>query len=165
MKHHDVKLCVCGAQAWTPTKWGGVITVDADNLKLLTDYWWSIRRVGRLVYAESPRAAEHGLDRLLHRNVVRGAPLLDHRDRNGLSNMRENLRPTDRRGNLANIRPRKGRRFRGIKLDARTNLKKPWMARIAGKYLGRFATPEEAARAFDIAAVGVFGAEARLNFK
>jgi len=89
----------------------------------------------------------------------------DHRDRDGLNNQRRNLRPATRSQNTANQRMRVDNTtgFRGIA---------PWNGRWRAhvtvnrkqKHLGMFDTPEEAARARDIAALAAFGEFAQLNF-
>lgn len=61
--------------------------------------------------------------------------------------------------------PRVGRRFKGIyQAKAKASVHRPWCAECDNVSLGRFATQEEAARAYDAFAVVHFGAFARLNF-
>ena len=51
--------------------------------------------------------------------------------------------------------------FRGVKWEWQTQR---FRTRIAGKWVGRFMTAEEAARAYDTAARKLYGSEAVLNF-
>jgi len=100
----------------------------------------------------------------LHQLIL-GFPggVIDHINGNIFDNRRENLRLADKRGNRANAKPNGDRPFKGI-----TGGGGKWEAQIVsgGKkyYLGRFTTPEDAARAYDKAALDMFGDFARLNF-
>jgi hypothetical protein len=98
--------------------------------------------------------------------------LVDHVDGDKLNNRRRNLRIATPRQNMHNqVRPLRKRPYKGI---YRSSTGTPWTAQIsiprkgsgAGKTiaLGRFETAEEAARAYDAAALEHFGEFAALNF-
>lgn len=96
-------------------------------------------------------------------NLIMGQLGVDHRDHNGLNNKRSNLRVATNGQNQANRRT--SAQYRGIFKDRSGK----WVARIrqpVGKreYLGYFSDPEEAARAYDRAAVRIHGEFALLNF-
>ena len=94
-------------------------------------------------------------------------PRVDHVDGNGLNNQRSNLRPTTQAQNLANQLKRLGvtSKFKGVCWRDRPS---PWRATITvdgrQRGLGSFADEEQAARAYDAAALDLFGDRARLNF-
>jgi len=98
-------------------------------------------------------------------NFLTGWSLTDHVNGDGLDNRRGNLRQATHAQNMGNQRLRSNNTS-GYKGVSRSNQK--WQAHVfpAGRsvYLGRFATPEEAARAYDDAAAEHFGEFARLNF-
>jgi len=82
-------------------------------------------------------------------------------------NRRSNLRRTTNALNQANrrrVRSKSG--FKGVSSDS-TKRERPWRAHITiegrMKYLGGYATPEEAARAYDAAAREHFGEHAATN--
>ncbi len=109
---------------------------------------------------------------MMHRLVLRftdADPRIDHRDRNGLDNRKGNLRvatPSQNGGNrITNRNSSTG--FKGVTLR-RDCIIHPWRVRIMvmGKayIVGNFSTLQEAALAYDVAALERFGEFARLNF-
>jgi hypothetical protein len=104
---------------------------------------------------------------LMHRLLLPDAVEVDHKDRNGLNNQRANLRPATSSQNAANRRKRKvavTSQYKGVDWYRRTG---KYYARIMvnGKqhYLGSFTNQEDAARAYNAAAVEHFGKFAKLN--
>lgn len=102
----------------------------------------------------------------LHRWLL-NAPIgveIDHINRNSLDNRRSNLRMASRSQNCAN-RPAATGTFKGVTWhkDAQR-----WVAQIAvegkNRHIGCFLTEEEAALAYDVAALDAFGEFAWLNF-
>jgi len=97
----------------------------------------------------------------MHKLIVL-AKEVDHINRNGLDNRRQNLRSATRSQNVANSKPRG--KYKGVGWHKRSQ---KWYAHI-GKggrqfHLGVFDTPEAAAAAYDKAALEKFGEFARLN--
>jgi len=92
---------------------------------------------------------------------------IDHKSGDGLDNRRSNLRPTTNALNQANRRRVQSKSgFKGVSWDS-TKRERPWRAHITidgrMKFLGAFATPEEAARSYDVAARALFGEFAATN--
>lgn len=90
---------------------------------------------------------------------------VDHINRNGLDNRRENMRLATRSQNLANCRRRKSKRqYKGVYSPKHT---RKWRARIRVQgrtiHLGYFDTEAAAARAYNCAAREHFGKFARAN--
>jgi hypothetical protein len=155
-----------------PLTRGYVALVDEEDYeRLFTCSWFAhVTHGGLKVYA-SGRPPARGVRRqvLMHRFIV-GLDTcegheVDHINGDTLDNRRGNLRLCSRRQNGANMQPRAGKRFKGAWYLARTDR---WGSQIKVNYkrlhLGYFATEEEAARAYDQAALEHFGEFARLNF-
>jgi hypothetical protein len=92
----------------------------------------------------------------------------DHKDLDPLNMQNENVRAATRTLNNANKRKIAGRRTSRFKGVCWQKTKNKWQAEIKKDYkkifLGRYDNEEDAARAYDRAAIECFGEYARLNF-
>lgn len=154
-----------------PLSQGKVSEIDDADWDLVKQYRWYAQKHtdGNNWYAISTDSKRIKMHRLIL-GLPAKVPLVDHKDRNGLNNRRENLRictPKQNRGNALKSKNNTSG-FKGVVLNTTEKRTKPWMAYMKqdnkSKTLGYFLTAEEAARAYDRAAVTHFGEFARLNF-
>jgi hypothetical protein len=147
-----------------PLTKGYVAIIDAADAHLLGGFKWTamVHAGGRRVYAYRREWPSRQMV-LLHR-VITGAAHgfdVDHINHDALDNRRVNLRVCTRSENLANRRVAAGSGgFRGITKTRQGR----WRAQVSSVTQGVFSTPEEAARAYDAAALAKFGEFATLNF-
>lgn len=162
LKYHGV--CHCGDHAWCELTKGYVTIVSPEDAPLIA------ARACQALVSQSTVYAMVTIDKLpryLHR-LIAGATTgeeIDHENNNSLDNRRGNHRRCSHAENSRNTRgwrkstyPFKGIRYRWG----------AWRAHIRAdgrqKQLGKFDTAEAAARAYDAAAIAIFGEFASLNF-
>lgn len=91
--------------------------------------------------------------------------MIDHINGDGCDNRINNLRlatNSENQANRAADKTAKHSRFKGVDRTSTSGL---WRARCGPKHLGVFQSEEDAARAYDLAAVARWGNFAKLNFK
>lgn len=94
--------------------------------------------------------------------------LVRHKNRNGLDNTRENLEVVSRSVSAIKARKKKVNvnksKFRGVWYDSRiSQASHPWRVNILNSYVGAFKSEEEAALAWNDAALEMYGENAQLN--
>lgn len=144
---------------------GYVALIDnIDFYKVSKFKWWVSTRAGNTRYAY--RMLGRTTQRM-HRFILglrnKQRIEVDHVNGDGLDNRKANLRTCTRSQNLANSDRVLGvSGFRGVYGRENSQAKIGVNRKVI--YLGRFGSPVEAARAYDVAAIRYFGAFARLNF-
>jgi len=153
-----------------------IVLYDAADAKKIEPYNWCLDVRNNTSYAKRTPPRIKGTKRRspvsMHNELMSPIPeghVVDHRNRNGLDNRKENLRVVTRSQNLMN-RGKTRQNTTGYKGayncgDSKLN---PYTAKIEKDrivyHLGHHKTAEEAARAYDKKAVELHGAFAVLNF-
>jgi hypothetical protein len=146
---------------------GRVALVDDGDYDLVMQYRWFVQEDTRPGQRSGPYARAQlpapGREHLFMHSLIADFPKPDHIDGDGLNNQRSNLRPATASQNMANRRAWGRSPYKGVSWGGYS-----WAARIGheGKILrlGYFKSEEDAARAYDIAAIELYGGFARLNF-
>lgn len=149
-----------------PLSQGKFALVDEGDAVAARSHRWRATKRKKTYYAiRSFRRADGTRGTVFLHTFLAGFRQTDHRNGNGLDNRRANLREASTAQNAANqgIKRSNTSGFKGVSLE-----RGRWRAqiRILGKKvnLGRYQTPELAARAYDKAAREYHGEFATLNF-
>lgn len=153
-----------------PLTRGHVAIIDEADLPLIRTHIWAYQSGGYAYRSEGPRGAVKAV--LMHRYLMQTPAGMDtdHINGNKLDNRRSNLRVATRAQNNVNrgLTPNNTTGLKGVHAPEETIHGPVWLASIVvndrGVHLGRYASPEDAGRAYDIAAAQHFGEYAQLNF-
>lgn len=145
---------------------GQIALVDDEDFENLNQFRWCAVKIGRTFYAvRNVRIDGKKRGVRMHCQIL-GGKLIDHKDHNGLNNQKSNLRFCTASQNCMNKRKRKNcvSIYKGVCFHKQH---KRWLAHIKkdGKdnHLGYFVTEIDAAKAYNIKAVELFGEFANLN--
>lgn len=151
------------AVVFIPLTQGKVAVIDFEDFEKVRPYKWYANKVGQRFYAGRNLHGPVSGSISMHREIMQPDDGLDvhHVDGDGLNNQRNNLRVCTRSENMGAFRrltANKTSKFRGVSWYSRDS---NWEARIKifGKklFLGRFATEEDAANAYDKKSRELFG--------
>lgn len=146
---------------WVPLAGGYFALVDSEDYERTMQFNWCSYKNGNRRYAQSDHVP-------LHHFILGVKGEIDHKNGNGLDNRKSNLRPCTKHENMRNVAKAQNPKsscYKGVSYQQ--GIAK-WKAEITfngrRSYLGVFVDEEKAARAYDAAAVRLFGEFARLNF-
>lgn len=163
MKNRGPFYCDCNDHAWGILTRGYITLVSPVDVFCLEYHWYAfINQSGNIYAARKPKKE---CTVYLHREIINPQDGLevDHVNRNGLDNRRDNIRPASKAQNAANRKKGKGSSsFKGVYFAKRPRrLKRPWVAIFGRKPLGYFASEQAAAAAYFKEATKKFGEFAR----
>lgn len=131
---------------------GRVAQVDDEDYKYLTEnFSWCVSGKPGNEYVTM-----NGNSITMHRLImsVPDGVDIDHKDHNGFNNQKENLRACSETQNMWNMRPHKGRRFKGVHLRKDNSFYAAYIYQYGKRFhLGQYNTEVEAALAYNAAAI------------
>lgn len=149
---------------------GKFVLVDDEDYDYMNQWGWYAHKQGNTFYAKRIiRENNHVIMVHMHREIVQcpEGKYVDHINGNGLDNRKENLRICNKAENGRN-RPKQINNSSGYKGVGWDKEKSRWRAQIMvnqkNKFIGRYDTKEDAAKAYDQEAKRLFGEFAYLNF-
>lgn len=159
----------------SPTHGIHEVLVDDEYYDMLNAVKWVIRKNEDCIYAQHSMpypSSKKGQKAIQMHRVILGLRnpkiFVDHKDRNGLNNQKNNLRACTTSENNKNRKSVGASKYLGVGIKV-NKTKTYWRATISvnnkGIYLGVFKDEEAAARAYDEAAKIHHGEFANLNFK
>jgi hypothetical protein len=142
------------------------ILVDDQDLPLVSSHTWTAERSKNTWYAITGWKRNSKWSTVRMHRLILGEPkgFIDHHNRNGLDNRRHNLRVASYSQNGGNRGKASNASHSTYKGVIRSANGQNWIAMIASRYLGTYATEEEAAVAYDIASRKRYGEFAITNF-
>ena len=145
---------------------GQSVLVDDADYEMLSHWKWSVAGRGYPIRGQYKQGKTRTV--YMHRQLLLPDPgvEIDHINGDILDNRRENLRPASRQQNSSNQIPRvRSSRYKGVSRWLDTGR---WQAHIKSDYettrIGYFKDEVDAALAYDVAALRLFGEFARPNF-
>jgi AP2 domain-containing protein len=156
------------ASCLVPLTKGLVAIVDEADMPLISAIAWKAEDHAGCRYAAYNEYIGNYRQRkvYMHRLIIGAGKnqRVDHRNGNGLDNRRSNLRIATVGQNAANRAAYSKTGYKGVHVKPSGNFHASISKDKRTIYLGTFPTPEEAARAYDVAAISLHGEFARLNF-
>lgn len=140
---------------------------DADAAAVLAHKWYAQRCRQAFYAARNAHRPDGSRTVLKLHTFLTGWPLVDHINGNSLDNRRANLRPATNAENMRNRRRQRNNTsgFKGVSFHKAMG---KWRAQISlegrRRHLSYHATVDDAARAYDVAALDLHGEFATLNF-
>lgn len=149
------------------------IFVDNEDYAMLSRWRWSIFKTNGGYYAKRFKTI-NGRQRTvaMHRQLLGlkfgDSLVVDHIDRNGLNNQKNNLRILSNGANISRQKKKQGcwSKFKGVTFDKRNNKRnKPWIAQGSATknkkrkniFLGYYKTEQEAYKAYKKFAIARYG--------
>lgn len=148
---------------------GKAAFVDDEDYERVAGYKWFARRTGTCWYACAYMNGWPGkVFKMIHlHHLIGGWPIsgyiMDHRDRNGLNNQKNNLRICTQLQNRANAAGWGTTGLKGVSPHKRKGIVVGYRVFVASIYRGIYKTPEEAAKVYNQIAAEAFGEFAHLN--
>jgi len=142
------------------------VEVSEEDYIYLSFYTWMLMKANGYVKCNSRQLNKEPLHKIIARRIGLFGEYIDHKDRNKLNCRRDNLRSASRSESNANRVLSTPSGYRGVSWHEPTQ---KWQASIWKnrkiQYLGWFEDIEDAAKAYDQAAIIVHGNFAVLNFE
>jgi hypothetical protein len=162
-----MKLIQLGGNRYKNKGIRGYAMVDDEDYENLSKYSWFISTSGypvRSRWHEKRRGGNYPMTRAIIQCPE--GKYIDHIDGNRLNNQKSNLRIVDKAQNAWNRGPQRNNKtgYCGVHYESWSQKYRAEIIARGRKYrLGRFASPEDAARAYNDMAKRLHGEYARLN--